>query len=990
MTTFHPSAKNDPTAAHPESPELPPTMPPSIENSHAAPLPSSGTTLGKNSTSASSLKWFYDMPVRRKQMLALIGTEAVALAGVMGVSSWLLISSGRAQLDNQAQSEMVVLDQKYRRKFAQMEQGFRGQADNPTTIEAVQEYAARGAINSDLRTQLRRIYASELTTRNIEYVTLVGRDSKIIVNANKNRAGETFDPGGLVSAVLKNPRQVQGSALVSKSELQKEGVKLPEGFDAPSALIRYVVTPVFDPKTNRPLGAIVAADLAKQEIIEETLLPFKNGYGAVYLRQPDGQFDLVTSMDMGDNPDINQASINTPMPNVDFLQNAVQALETNKVLSRSSVTTRQNVGNQTYTMVAEAVADPQGEPIAVLVRGTSEQPLNQLLKTSLLLQLAVGSVALVLATVLATVLARAISQPVENLQRTAQKFATGDRTARAEVFSNDEVGALAKTFNKMADNVAESEKILRSQFRFQEEATERANLLAEVTLRLRQSMQTDEILQTTVEGIQQIFKADRVLFYRFNPDFKSGVIAAESVSSGWEAAIGQTVKDPLTTEALERYRAGKITIMEDITTAKPSICHYEILEQLQVKATIVVPVLAGEEMLGLLYVHQCSGPRHWSPEETGLLQQIVTQVSYTLAQSILLAQREEAQREAEALSEEQRQQKEAIQMQLLTLLMEVEGATRGDLTVRADVTAGDIGTVADFFNSIVESLRQIVTKVKLSANQVNQSLSANEDAMRRLAEEAIEQAEASTRTLNSVENMTRSIQAVAANAREAAKVARSASMTAEEGGTAMDLTVQNILSLRETVGETAKKVKRLGESSQQISRVVSLINQIAMQTNLLAINAGIEAARAGEEGQGFAVVAEEVGELAARSAAATQEIEKIVEAIQRETSQVVDAMERSTTQVVEGTQLVDGAKRSLNEIQEVSRQIDQLVQSISTATVSQAHTSEAVSKLMRQVAEVSERTSSSSLQVSSALRQTVEVAQELQSSVGTFKIEADA
>ena len=106
----------------------------------------------------------------------------------------------------------------------------------------------------------------------------------------------------------------------------------------------------------------------------------------------------------------------------------------------------------------------------------------------------------------------------------------------------------------------------------------------------------------------------------------------------------------------------------------------------------------------------------------------------------------------------------------------------------------------------------------------------------------------------------------------------------------MNRTVEGISQLREKVAETAKKVKRLGESSQQISKAVSLINQIALQTKLLAINASIEAARAGEEGRGFAVVAEEVGELATQSAGATKEIEAIVENIQKETGEVVEAM----------------------------------------------------------------------------------------------------
>ncbi len=350
---------------------------------------------------------------------------------------------------------------------------------------------------------------------------------------------------------------------------------------------------------------------------------------------------------------------------------------------------------------------------------------------------------------------------------------------------------------------------------------------------------------------------------------------------------------------------------------------------------------------------------------------------------------EEIQASAEARrldAEEQKAAKELLQTQLIELLMEVEGASRGDLTVRANVNAGEMGTVADFFNAIIESLRAIVTQVKSAAGELNVSLGENEGSLRQLAEDALQQSDEITRTLDSVQSMTLSIQEVAGSASQAAQVARTASATAEAGEIAMDRTVQGILNLRETIGDTAKKVKRLGESSQKISKAVSLINQIAEQTNLLSINASIEAARAGEQGRGFAVVAEEVGALATQSAAATKEIEQIVESIQTETSEVVRAMEVGTTQVVEGSQLVEEAKKNLTQILEVSRQIDQLAQMISTATVSQAQTSQSVNTLMQDIAQTSNRTSDASRQVSGALQQTVQVAQQLQESVGAFKL----
>jgi methyl-accepting chemotaxis protein PixJ len=353
-----------------------------------------------------------------------------------------------------------------------------------------------------------------------------------------------------------------------------------------------------------------------------------------------------------------------------------------------------------------------------------------------------------------------------------------------------------------------------------------------------------------------------------------------------------------------------------------------------------------------------------------------------------IALQEEQTRKSEELAEKERQRSEEIQRELITLLTDVEGAVSGDLTVRAQISAGEIGIVADFFNAIVENLREVVTQVKQATLQVNTSVNTNNESIRTLAQDATLQAEQLDAALQSVEQMTSSIQQVASNARQAADASNIAATTAESGSQAIEQSAVSILQLRQTVAETAKKVKRLGEASQQISKVVVLIDQIALKTNMLAVNASIEAARAGEEGRGFAVVAEEVGALAAQSATATKEIARIVESIQQETSEVVESMEASTLQVVEGTNKVEDARKSLSQIVEVARKVNELFQGISKATTSQVQTSQSVKQVMENLSTQSQKSSETSREVAIALQETANVASKLQASVETFKVEA--
>ncbi|MEL6262153.1 MAG: methyl-accepting chemotaxis protein [Cyanobacteria bacterium J06626_6] len=342
--------------------------------------------------------------------------------------------------------------------------------------------------------------------------------------------------------------------------------------------------------------------------------------------------------------------------------------------------------------------------------------------------------------------------------------------------------------------------------------------------------------------------------------------------------------------------------------------------------------------------------------------------------------------EAQRKAQEQEQAKEDLQRQVIRLLDDVEGAARGDLTVKAEVTADVLGAVADSFNLTIENLREIVKQVSVAARQVSQGSTENETFARSLSADALRQAEELAVTLNSVQVMTDSIQRVAESAREAEEVARSASETALRGGEAVERTVAGILDIRETVADTTRKVKRLAESSQEISKIVALISQIASRTNLLALNASIEAARAGEAGRGFAIVADEVRQLADRAAKASKEIEQIVLQIQSETGGVMTAMEEGTQQVIEGTRLAEQAKQSLDDIIQVSNRIDVLVRSITADTVEQTETSRAVAQVMQSVELTAQETSQESQRVSASLQNLVGVAKDLLTSVDKFKV----
>ncbi|MCS6959874.1 MAG: methyl-accepting chemotaxis protein [Pseudanabaenaceae cyanobacterium SKYGB_i_bin29] len=335
------------------------------------------------------------------------------------------------------------------------------------------------------------------------------------------------------------------------------------------------------------------------------------------------------------------------------------------------------------------------------------------------------------------------------------------------------------------------------------------------------------------------------------------------------------------------------------------------------------------------------------------------------------------------------QAKEDLQRQVIRLLDDVEGAARGDLTVRAEVTADVLGAVADSFNLTIQNLSEIVLQVREAARQVNKGAAENETFARSLSADALRQAEELAVTLQNVQMMTESIQRVAESAREAEQVAKLAYKTALRGNDAVQVTLAGIVNIRKTVEESTRKVKRLGEASQEISKIVGLISGVASRTNYLAINASLAAAKAGEAGKEFALIADEIRQLADRVARSSREIEQIVLQIQGETNNVQLVMDKGTEQVIDGMRRAEQATQALNDIITVSQQIDNLVRSITEDTIRQTETSRTVSSVMQRVELTAQETSQEARRVSESLQNLVVVARNLQESVERFRVDVD-
>ncbi|SKA76117.1 Methyl-accepting chemotaxis protein [Thiothrix eikelboomii] len=330
------------------------------------------------------------------------------------------------------------------------------------------------------------------------------------------------------------------------------------------------------------------------------------------------------------------------------------------------------------------------------------------------------------------------------------------------------------------------------------------------------------------------------------------------------------------------------------------------------------------------------------------------------------------------------------QESIMCLLDEMSTLAEGDLTIRATVSENITGTIADSVNYAVDALRELVIKIDDTSGRLTRFAQIADKRITQLSQASTRQSEEISMASSAIAAMTHSIHKVSRNAAASTEVARKSLEISQAGAHTVRSAMADMVTVREQIQSTSKRIKRLGETSQEVGDIVRLMNDIAEQTNILALNASIQTSSIAGGGRSFERVTDEVQQLAQRSAEASRKIDLLVRAIQTDTQEAIASMEQTTARVVTSSRNADSAGAALDEVEEVSTSLARLIANISDASFKQADMATRVTSTMQSIQEGTLQTEQFSKETTELVSNLNETASELRRSIADFTLNKTA
>jgi methyl-accepting chemotaxis protein PixJ len=628
-------------------------------------------------------------------------------------------------------------------------------------------------------------------------------------------------------------------------------------------------------------------------------------------------------------------------------------------------------------------------------------------------------------------LARQLSDPLGRLTKQAAGLSAGNFDLAVEPTGTVETKFLTETFNQLAVKVKDLLNDQRTE-------TRKAQIFADITgSPVTALADIEPLVALSVQEALDILKADRVAFYPVGDhlaDFVRQVVVRSHIPeleptnhsglSHWLPANRSLFFSP----------SDQMIVFNDTAVVEVDEHHRQFLKAMSVQSSLSVPVFnepvlnestlneANEargssepQLLGYFIAHHCRLAHVWQPDEIAFMQQLAAQIKLmvdrvTATENVRRSRSEsqDSRQQAATIARQQQQQasafrrqEESLQQQIAVLTREIEGVSRGDLTVRAQVSESKLKTVVSVFNATVAKLEELVTQIQRSTRQVETVFAHNEQAAVELTDVARQQRQEAAKTMESLQAVYDTMDSVVDMAQEASQGARQVAEKAEAGAAAIGQTSDKIQLLNQSATIAVKRIEQLVRSVQNVSYMTAMISDIAAEMQLLAgknlyadgqaegLSEKMSAAMSAEMSERDREISRSMAKMAQLSERAVSEagiIDSFLNSTQQISEQIAQAMAQINQQVNDSNQSVVSSQQNLSEVLAISRQFEQVAQSVSEAARTQPQVTQGAANLIKAAVNLSEQTTQVSEEMAESLQQAIGSTRTLQNSVSVFKV----